>query len=478
MKVRMKRTFSVSMLKTLFDEIFALLAESGKKPEIWIVVLLLASGFAIPAITVSNFAELLWNFVQNTWWLWIFFILFPISRGLLLHVRQEYFTRKVTWALLEISMPREVEKSPRAMEQALLVFHTLRSAPGNIYEKYWKGEVVLWSSLEMVSIGGEIHFYVRVPEKHRNNIEAALFSFYPNVEIRQVEDYVAGIPRDVDELMARNYDIWGGEFVLAKEEAYPIKTYTQFETMEETLQVDPIATTLELLSKIKPQEMMCFQVLIEPVSAGGWKDRAKPVLSKLQTPAVAEISVGEEKKTVPIIRSPGQTAILEAVEKNIAKPAFHTLLRVFFMSPKETFSEGYVRSATSGALNQYKTENLNAFKPNSLAATSLKKKVSMTHTVFGGKRLRARKNLFLYNFRNRQLPHESFVGKLLTSYFFRHNFSSKRFVMSAEGIATIFHPPAAFVQTGSIMQRIESRKSGPSAGLPIFGEESDLEKFT
>ena len=49
--------------------------------------------------------------------------------------------------------------------------------------------------------------------------------------------------------------------------------------------------------------------------------------------------------------------------------------------------------------------------------------------------------------------------------------------MNVEGIATLFHPPTAVVLTAPHVKRVESRKVGPPAGLPIFGEEEELEKY-
>jgi hypothetical protein len=93
------------------------------------------------------------------------------------------------------------------------------------------------------------------------------------------------------------------------------------------------------------------------------------------------------------------------------------------------------------------------------------------------KRVEYRKARMLYNYRHRMMPPETFIGRLITSTFFDWNFKSQRMDMTTQCIATIFHPPTAGVLTGPHIQRVESRKVGPPAGLAIFGGEIDIEKF-
>ena len=50
-------------------------------------------------------------------------------------------------------------------------------------------------------------------------------------------------------------------------------------------------------------------------------------------------------------------------------------------------------------------------------------------------------------------------------------------INNTEAIATLFHLPTAVVLTAPHIRRIESRKGGPPAGLAIFGDEEEIEKF-
>ena len=71
---------------------------------------------------------------------------------------------------------------------------------------------------------------------------------------------------------------------------------------------------------------------------------------------------------------------------------------------------------------------------------------------------------------------ETTVGALLESKWYHFGFGareSSKMVLNTEELATIFHPPTIAVQTGPLIKRVEARKVGPPAGLPIYGEEGE-----
>src|SRR3989344_9360820 len=121
--------------------------------------------------------------------------------------------------VMEIVMPREIHRSPRAMEQVLLVVHSLRNIPNDVSEKWWDGEFTRSFTMEMVSFGGEIRFFIRFHFRHRPLVEAAFFSYYTDVELKEIDDYIDQFPANVDEMYRQGYDMWGSEMVLAREDA-------------------------------------------------------------------------------------------------------------------------------------------------------------------------------------------------------------------------------------------------------------------
>jgi len=415
------------------------------------------------------------RFLELTWWFWIFWILFPFARSLFLYWRQELFKNSIEWMLLELKVPRQIEKSSQAMEQVLDALHSLRNSPGTIKEKYWDGEITRWFSLEIVSFGGEIHFYIRAYKKLKRLIEVAFFSYYPDIDIIEVPDYINELPSNISELKEKGLDLFGTEMILSKEEAYPIKTYADFENETEEKNFDPLSTFLEFLARLKKDEFAALQILIAPADLKEWKEKWEPLVEKLRK--ATPLSIGETKEAAPgfSFRSPGQTETLKAVEKNLSKPAFETLIRVLFIAPEENFDTAYARKNLMGSFNQYTALNLNSFKANAditPLATMWKKPY-----LFAKKRIMYRKERLLLNYKKREMPPPLNIAKLWTSSFFYSNFSSKTFKMSTECLATLFHLPTAILMTEPFIRHLESRRVGPPAGLNIFGEEEEIKKF-
>jgi len=174
------------------------------------------------------------------------------------------------------------------------------------------------------------------------------------------------------------------------------------------------------------------------------------------------------------MRTPGETDVLKKVEENLSKPAFDTLIRLIYLSPKDMFSDPYTKGLV-GAFNQYADLGLNSFKQNFKIMT--KANIWNPPYIFPKKRVLYRRASLLYNYIHRECPPETFMGKLITSNIFRWNFHSKRFLITTQCLATLFHPPTAMVTTTPHLEKMQSRKAGPPPGLPIFGEEKEIEKF-
>ena len=155
--------------------------------------------------------------------------LMPIPLGFIAvnlwhHYRQERFIMGIKWVLLEIQVPRDVIKSPAAME--LFFSNALYHKSGKgFWEQYMIGAPWLWFSLEIVSIDGRVHFYIRTPTRIRNLVETQIYGQYPQSKVIEVDDYVWNIPQYKKN---GDWNMWGCEFKKGKEDFLPIKTYKDF----------------------------------------------------------------------------------------------------------------------------------------------------------------------------------------------------------------------------------------------------------
>jgi len=410
------------------------------------------------------------------WWFIPPVALFFIFRGLHLDYIRTKYINSLKWVLLEVKIPKEVVKTPKAMEQIFAGLHGTEGSLGFV-EKWFKGEVPDWFSLEIIGKGGDVHFLIRTLEEYRNLVEAQIYAQYPDAEIAEVEDYTNALPKNIP---SDDYDIWGTELLLTKEDAYPIRTYPYFfEEAKEEERIDPLASLSEILSSLSPDEHIWIQILISATNdkwkedgeklvekligkkvkvgkkgmileeAGSWVDATRESLSDLffgPSKAKETSRKNEERSIENLIMylTPGQREVVSEIEKNIAKLGFNTIIRFIYWAKSDIFS-GANKAAVLGAFKQFNTQNLNGFKKNSKISPSL-------DYWFVKRREFNRKVSVLYNYKKRYFPHQGF--------------SKRGFVFNTEELATIYHIPGKIVAAPT-MPRIEAKKGGPPSSLPI-----------
>jgi hypothetical protein len=85
---------------------------------------------------------------------------------------------------------------------------------------HFEGKVILPISFEIAGIDGVPHMYLRTSSSNRKQIESAIYSQYPEVEIVEVPDYTKQVPMDIPN---QDWDMVGADFELMKPEVYPSK---------------------------------------------------------------------------------------------------------------------------------------------------------------------------------------------------------------------------------------------------------------
>lgn len=422
--------------------------------------------------------------------------LFKIFRQAWLFYKQSLYKKFIDWTVLELRIPREVLKTPRAMEQFFINLHSLKNEAGNFLEEYVDGEVTLWWSLEIVSFGGKVHFYIRTPKKHKKMFEAGMHAQYSNVEMIEVEDYLNKFPDSTKEFYESNENIFGSEFNLGKPDFYPIITYDHFfnqpTKLDDNKQVitDPLSALIEVLAGIHREENVFIQILIAPVN-DDWKNEGRDFVNKKLGKeekkgggfnqiiyewaknflwAPTEHPVWSEPKE-PAKKEPANISDYEAmkeIENKLSKQGFESLIRFLYIAPNSIYSTNFARKGILGAFNQY-ASSLNFFKNNNFVET--RTRWIYFPYIFVNKRVEGKKQRLLYNFKHRLFPEKMSFGRFMTSHIFNFNNKSKTSIFVTSELATIYHIPAEQVLTAPHIERTESKKMGPPAGLPIFEEE-------
>ncbi|MCX6714097.1 MAG: hypothetical protein NTV48_03280, partial [Candidatus Vogelbacteria bacterium] len=143
------------------------------------------SSFTALQLFSERLAQLEWTLFYYSWYL-VYIAPFFLGYGLwktYLYYIQRLKNRNDERIVLEIKLPKILDKSPAAMELLNHVFY--QTYAGEIVDWYIKGTTRGWFSLELVSTGGEIHFYFNIPKFFKEIVEAQIYSQYPEVEVFQ-----------------------------------------------------------------------------------------------------------------------------------------------------------------------------------------------------------------------------------------------------------------------------------------------------
>ena len=398
--------------------------------------------------------------VQLLWSLWLTYI-------------QTQFLRNIKWVLLEVKPPKEVFKSPQAME---LVINTLYQAggTGNWYAKYWKGGLRAFFSLEIVSLEGDIHFYIRTSNKFQKLIESQIYAQYPQAEVLEVPDYVAKIP---DFSKNASINLWGCLLDFTKDDPFPIKTYIDYGldkaigSLDEAQRIDPITPTLEFMGSIGNGEHIMMQIIVraatdrfEVKDKDGkvqknkkWTDKAKAAIKELN--AMLNEKDAEGKVTVRRATK-GESDVVSGIERKANKIGFDTGIRLMYVAEKANFDPNRIAGLT-GMVRQYSTNDYNGFRPSAVTDFDFP-----WQDIFG-KKLFEKKLFMLGGYKKRGYFYSSFDFKSISTYFTYPSANSKKaLILSTEELATLFHLPGKVAETPTF-GRIEATKAEPPANLPI-----------
>ncbi|KKP89043.1 hypothetical protein A2456_03085 [Candidatus Nomurabacteria bacterium RIFOXYC2_FULL_36_19] len=398
------------------------------------------------------------------------------------HYIQQDFISGIDFILLEIIPPRDVLRSPKAMELFLtnaLYHHSWKGGK----EEYWQGAVWFWFSLEIASIDGQVHFYIRTPSRVRGLIETQMYAQYPQAQIKEVEDYTLAI----DEISPKSaWNGWGCEFQLEKPEAYPLKTYVNFgldKDPKEEFKVDPVSSVVELFGSLKKGEQMWMQIVITPSKRAyhthgtwfgyhDWVEEAKQEMMKL----LRLYRRTNEDKAHPghftyEFRTPDFLKnSVTMMSAKTAKLGFEAGVRVFYGAKKEVFDMSSRRNLRL-IFRQYAMPDCN----------QLMRKNSTQADAYGGIFLASKETIMLLadrmlnEFRERSFFHESLRQIIISKHTIPWPFSTLvfpvyfhplTFVLNVEEIATMWHFPGQILKVPTL-ERIESKEASPPTNLPM-----------
>ncbi len=411
-------------------------------------------GLIVLALSLAFFLAPLWLpflIIDGAWNLW--YIL----------QRSEYLAAQ-KYILLEIKPPRNLVKTPLAMEAFLSTIH-LTGNESTWYAKFWGGTRPFWS-LEIVSFEGQVHFYIWGREGLRRIVESQMYAQYPGVQIVEAPDYTRLISAKTDE-----WSMWGCDFKKQTvKDPLPIKTYIEYgldKIQKEPEQVDPLANLIEFMGSIGKGEYLWLQFIIRAHKGEKyrkhnkegktytWIDEAKKMVEEIRhatRDTYTDPATGEERPGFPN-PTKGQSEKIAAIERNVSKIAFDVGARGIYLARPEKF-HGPVIAHLIALFKPFSTEGWNG-----ITSTGWMKRFDDYPWEIGASK---KKDLF-----RRKLVEAYRRRQFFYDPFFHGGLSAKDImVMSTEELATIFHIPSGSVQTPGLA-RVPSATAEAPANLPI-----------
>ena len=421
-------------------------------------------------------------------------ILGRIAFLLWIHYIQQDFISGIEYVLLEVIPPRDVERNPKAME--LFISNALyHSSWKGGKEEYWQGAVWFWFSLEIVSLEGQVHFYIRTPSRMKELIETQMYAQYPQAQVKEVPDYTLVTDKITE---TSEWNAWGADLELDKHFAFPIKTYVDFgldKDPKEEYKVDPISPVIEFFGSLGKGEQAWWQIVVKAAwnqkqyrtkgtwfGTHSWVQEARLQIEKLLFPYTSrreDPGPGLVKLARIEVRTPTMLDnSVKAMSAKTSKLGFETGMRIMYLAKQELMPHG-TRNNHSRDIRlvwrQYARPDCNQIERRNAAQGDFYSGVIMSSTktvmmlvdrMFQDYRERAffhlplRHHIFAKNHWNWPWPGVFSVAGIIKAY--AHH---QTYILNTEELATLWHFPGQILKVPTL-ERIESKEASPPTNLP------------
>ena len=349
-------------------------------------------------------------------------------------VKQSTF-RRVTF-LITLPKFRHEEESERGstkdqVKEAIAAAESFFSALGGLTAHHGMRAWLLGRrdefSFEIVVEKKLIKFYVTVPLELREFFEQQLSAAYSDAFIEEVEDYNIFQPDGV---------ILGSHMVFRRQNAFPIKTYTELEK-------DPLNAITNVLSRITDDDGAAFQFMVRS-SYGKWRKKGIKIASHMQQGMKLEEAIKGKKK--------GKSNWAELIGFGSGKPQEPE--KDYRLSPlEEQTVKGLETKASKGGMDVC-IRFVVASKSASRAQTLMQ---NMLNTF-------AQYNIYEYgNSFVKVMPRRK--KKIIKNFIYRGFDEQNTIVLNAEEMASVWHLPLPWTETPNI-KWLGARKGPAPSGVP------------
>lgn len=400
-----------------------------------------------------------WQILSQIWWIVLPVAFYYLFKPLWEDFVESNWLGSLEWTMIEVIPPKDLERGPKPME-SIFVALTGVVVTFNCFDEFLIGKRTDRFSFELVSLGGEVHYFIRVQKKLRHLVENQIYAQYPGAEVFEVEDYMKKFPKVVPN---RDWDLWGADIIKVGADPLPIRTYEKFEEDITKTMIDPIAGFLELFASVPMGQNLLLQIVINPLPEAWRKDQVRHVQKLAGRESGETITIWDDfldvlknifaglfgtpsftgaakKNDQPLAfrLTPNESEKLKALEENLSKNFYLIKMRLLNVGNKDGF-DGTLQTAFFGALRQFNDLNSNNLKPDDNKPTAAFVATEM--------RLQIMKRRLYDRYRGRSMD-------------------GKKFAFSTTELATVYHFPDISVLTPTV-PRVESKKGTPPFNLPM-----------
>ncbi|MCL2002339.1 hypothetical protein FWG76_02955, partial [Candidatus Saccharibacteria bacterium] len=303
---------------------------------------------------------------------WLIVIIVGVALVLFLLARRNY--KKVDKirqgstdnVLLLLEIPKNNDKKELAAEQLFAPLHGILRDESELRGGLAQEHL----SFEIVSQKGMIQFFVWCPRPLRSFVEGQIYSQYPTVQIKAVDEDYLSHQRDHSVIATT-------DLVLTDNEALPIKTFDTFD-------VDPLAGITGTLAKLEnTNEELWVQILVRPVN-DDWHKKSKEWIAEQKDPKskfflgalldfkwltglISALWAPPESGSImePTVKagelSERDKARISAAEEKMGRLGYALKIRLAYLGEERENARLNLQALT-GSFKQFNSPQLNGFK--------------------------------------------------------------------------------------------------------------------
>jgi hypothetical protein len=390
-------------------------------------------------------------------WGWIAFILLILVGGYFLY---QYIRRLIlyyyqlqktsSWVMLKVSIPKErhAEENEQRMdfrEMASVIepfFAGLEALFDTKIQKKISGQDHI--SLEIISKGGLVFFYIGTPSLYKESIEKNILAQYPDAIIEEDKERGYSIFKDT------KGEIAAGNLRLLKKFFFPVKTYRY-------LEYDPLNGIVNALSKLGENCNVGIQILIRPTD-NTWRFAIDKTAKNIQSGKSASYYQMNSRQRAgenffKFLGDVGKTAAGKSLEEEEKEKMSQNQLR---LNPIQ--EQQLKLLAEKGSKTGFDTQvRIVSVAPTKEQAVE---KLKIVYSAFA--------QFFAPDHNGFKLKKAKKQRETVANYIYRIYGREPRMLLNTEELASIYHLPNRYMDAPNIAW-VYSKKESPPPQLPSEG---------